>query len=578
MSKICGVIEDEVKKDDLDVLVSPMEKFRNYQKEYFLRENFGICRLFLKNETSEIAENDNFTVVFSGYLLDFKKETNTAGEILKLFSERKTDFIKELNGVFNIAIYDKNNQTGYLINDRCGVSSLYYSSNHKRLIFASEVKSIIQDDSVSRGINWEAWRDYFSFRYILGEKTFFKNIKSLSNASILAFCKGEIKIENYWDYNSVKIDRKHDISYFVNEGANLIKQAVQKTARGVSSPVCFLSGGYDSRCLASSLTNYTDIDYTTYTTEHPTGENDPIIAKQVADKLGVKNIFVKHPADFYKKYFVKKIELTEGMSSEHIWSLPLAEYLKGEETIFDGLAGDLLLKGLFLDNDNYKYINRPNKLAQIIFNQCGCSSFFIKQFFNKKIQKELKGGKRSLKDELDKIPKNDNKVSIFFAANRTRNCLSLISGDIFANQIKRFPFLESKLVEFSLSIPPEIKVKDHIYLKILQNSFPEIMKLSSTNDKRKSEKINIIFEDLMIKTGLYSFSRTVFKNFFFAKYFTFKQSDILYIKSLVDKLEIPDYVDKEKILSYTKNSRFDFAFFSVIEFLVWYNLFCLKSI
>ena len=89
MSKICGVIEDEVKKDDLDVLVSPMEKFRNYQKEYFLRENFGICRLFLKNETSEIAENDNFTVVFSGYLLDFKKETNTAGEILKLFSERK---------------------------------------------------------------------------------------------------------------------------------------------------------------------------------------------------------------------------------------------------------------------------------------------------------------------------------------------------------------------------------------------------------------------------------------------------------------------------------------------------------
>lgn len=573
MSKICGTVGSGRSKNDLDRLVFPMEKFRDFKKEYLLGEKFGVCRLFLDNERSGIAEDKDTVVVFSGYLLDLQKKENFAQYILRLFSEQKVSFIKSLNGVFNIIIIDKKNQNFYLINDRYGVNNLYYSGNHKRLVFASEIKSVIQDEDISREIDWEAWKDYFSFRYILGNKTFFKNIKSLPNSSILTFRKGELKIEKYWDYCEIKVDKEHDIDYFVRKGAELIKEAVKKTAVNVENPVCLLSGGYDSRCLASSLSNYTDLKYITYTTEHPTGKKDPVIAKLVANKLGVNNTFVKHSSDFYKKNFIKKIFLTEGMSSEHIWSLPLSEFLKGGETIFDGLAGDLFLKGLFLDNDNYKYIGRPNKLLSILFNQCGYGTYFIKKFFNKEIQKRLKNARKSLKDELDKIPKNDNKISIFFAINRTKNCLSLISGNIFANQIKKFSFLENNLVNFSLSIPPEIKVNNHIYLKILQKSFPKVMELPSTNDKRKSEKINLIFEGLMIKVGLYSFFRTIFKNFFFAKYFNLQKPDILYIKDLLNKLEIPNFINKNKIQRYFKGDKFDFAFFSVVEHLLWYNIF-----
>ncbi len=576
MAKICGVIGQSCSKEYLDELASPMESFRNFQKEYLIGDGFGICRLYLKNEASEIAENRDFAVVFSGYLLNFKKKENYAQEIFKLFSKGKTAFIKDLNGVFNIIIVEKKNKKFYLINDRYGVNSLYYSDNQKTLTFASEVKAVIGNKDIFREIDWEAWRDYFSFRYILGNKTFFKKIKSLQNATILSYEKGRLSFSQYWDYSNIKTNTRKNFRELIEEGGFLVKKAVISSSKDVKNPISFLSGGYDSRCLASALSKYTNLKYETFTTEHPSGKDDPVLAKAVSQKLSIKNTFIKHPKNLYQKYFLKKFYLTDGMAQEHLWALPMSEFLQNKQgVVFDGLAGDLFLKGLFLDKLNLKITDSPFKLSLVLLDQYGYSPFWIKKFFKKPVAESLGNFREALENELKSLNGNSNIITLFFAKNRTRNALSLMSNNILGNLDKRYPFLDNGLVEFGLSVSPKVKIEEHLYVEILKKSFPEVMKIPTSNSKSLLTKTDIFLAEVLTRLKLQRILKAYFKNILFKK--SLNQSEIQYLKGLAKSFELPDFINKRAFEKYLNSPRFDFAFFSLIEFLAWYNLFYLNG-
>lgn len=575
MAKFCGFWDkNNDSNNNLLEMVSSLSSLGKKNQNIIENGNFKICGIYREDEDKYFFSKENISVVFFGYLLGDEYKNNFAEKVWYFFREKGKLFVKDLNGIFTIFIYDNIKKNVYVFNDRYGISPLYYYSNKERFVFGSEIKSIIKNNNVSKTINFEAWGDYFTFRYILGNKTFFKDIKSLSNGSVLIFNNGKIYIEKYWDYSEIKINNSFDIDYYINKGAELIKSSILLTSKNIKNPICFLSGGYDSRCLAASLKTFTGRHFVTYTTKHPTGKEDPVIAKQVAKKLKVKNIFIKHPINFFEKYFIKKTFISDGLAQEHIWAMPMSDYFddsKEIKTNFDGLAGDLLLKGLFLDEVNIKYLNNKNKLKSVLFDQIAYDVSWTKKFFTKNISNKLSRGKESFDYEINNLPNSKNILTMFFAKNRTRNCLSLIANNIFWNLSKRFPFLENDLVNFSLSIPPEVKLHSHIYEKILNKCFPDLMKIPTTNTKTLYKKIDSFFWDILTSLNLQRIIKTFFKNYFFKK--LFKQNDIDYLKMLTKGLKIPDYVNKELVNSYLGSNKFDFSFFSLVEHLVWYNLF-----
>ena len=579
MAKIFGLINKNSKNNGsiLKKMASSFEDATFYKKVFYSGEDLSLGGLFLENEKDNLfqSKDKKFLVLFSGYLLNEEQKEKPAEFVFKLFSKLGKNFVKKLNGVFNIVIYQKDKDILYFFNDRYGVLPLYYYFGNEKLIFASEVKAILKDKNVKRKIDWNAWSDYFSFRYILGNKTFFKQIKSLPAASYSVYRNGEIVIEKYWDYSMVKIDYKHDENYFLDKGKQLVKEAILKSSKGIDRGICFLSGGYDSRCLAAGLKKYTNVNFDTYTTQHPTGEKDYVLAKRVASNLGVKNYFIKHPKNIYQKYFLKKIRLLDGMVQEHLWSLPLADHFKKTSFVFDGLAGDLFLKGLFLDNYNLSAISNNQKLSSIIADQCGYNLFFIRKFFKKKIKKQLNFNKKNLVKELKSVPKGENRISIFFAKNRTRNALCLSSQNIFFRLNKRFPFLENNLVNFALSIPSGMKIGDHLYLNILQESFPEIKNIPTTNDDSFFKKIDKLIWDILTRLRLQRLIKSFLKNYLFARQLS--NSDINFLVSLLNKLNIPSYINKKTVSDYLHKKRFDFSLFCLIDHLVWYNSFYIKN-
>jgi asparagine synthase (glutamine-hydrolysing) len=173
----------------------------------------------------------------------FRYPGSDAEFVLHAFEEWGEDSLKELNGTFVFAMYDSRRRTLTIANDRYGMRPVYYYYGKGMFVFASEVKAIIEDGGVPREIDWSAWRDFFSYRYLLGTKTFFKGIFAIPNASLLSIDIDGIRQKRYWSYNQIQVDHEKSESYFVAKGARLIRQAIERQSVGLEECVVLLSGG-----------------------------------------------------------------------------------------------------------------------------------------------------------------------------------------------------------------------------------------------------------------------------------------------------------------------------------------------
>lgn len=104
----------------------------------------------------------------------------------------------KFNGIFSLAIWDKQKQELFVIRDRAGVKPLYYSINSNGFFFASEPKALIRY-GVDTSLNEPAFDELLAFRFIAGENTIFKQIKKLLPAHYATISvNGEMKIKRWW--------------------------------------------------------------------------------------------------------------------------------------------------------------------------------------------------------------------------------------------------------------------------------------------------------------------------------------------------------------------------------------------
>jgi asparagine synthase (glutamine-hydrolysing) len=131
---------------------------------------------------------------------------------------------------------------------------LYYHHKDGNLRFASEIKALIQDPSLSRQMNLQSLGFFFSFLYVPAPLSIFEGINKLPAAHSLTFKDGKVKIEKYWNlsFGSQKITKLSGFQY-----AGLIRQNLQDSVeRRLVSDVplgVFLSGGIDSSAVVAMM-------------------------------------------------------------------------------------------------------------------------------------------------------------------------------------------------------------------------------------------------------------------------------------------------------------------------------------
>ena len=121
-------------------------------------------------------EDQTIQIVFNGEIYNFpelKKDLIKRGHrfssasdtetIIHLYEEYGKDCLKYLRGMFAFAIWDERKKRLFLARDRIGKKPLYYFRDNKSLIFASEIKAILEDSQVERRVNFAAINDYLTF-------------------------------------------------------------------------------------------------------------------------------------------------------------------------------------------------------------------------------------------------------------------------------------------------------------------------------------------------------------------------------------------------------------------------------
>jgi len=211
------------------------------------------------NETRSVA------IVFNGEIYNFHelaRELEARGHTFATRSDTETivhayeDFglecVKRLRGMFTFALWDESQRRLVLARDRAGKKPLYYHADAERLVFASEIKALLQDPSIKRRISPEGLSDYFSFGNIPAPGTVFQDIHQVPPGHLLVWERGRVRLQEYWD---VVFDPTGPATPGAASEAfsALFDEAVRMRMIADVPLGAFLSGGIDSSAVVASM-------------------------------------------------------------------------------------------------------------------------------------------------------------------------------------------------------------------------------------------------------------------------------------------------------------------------------------
>lgn len=232
--------------------------------------SFGMRRLAIVDlETGQqpvFNEDGSIGVVFNGEIYnhtELRVELEAAGHtfhshhsdtevLVHLYEEYGDDFLHRLNGMFAIALWDTRRQRLLLARDRAGIKPLYLGLFHDRLLFASEIKSLLANPSIERRPNYRALYHYFSFKNIPAPWSAFTGIEQLRPGERAIYENGQLKREQWW---SLRFDE--DITLDEQTAAIRIRELLEDSVRlRMRADVPFgayLSGGVDSSSIVALM-------------------------------------------------------------------------------------------------------------------------------------------------------------------------------------------------------------------------------------------------------------------------------------------------------------------------------------
>jgi asparagine synthase (glutamine-hydrolysing) len=197
----------------------------------------------------------------------WKTDHSDTEVIIHAFEQWGIKCIDKFRGMFAFAIWDSRKEELWLVRDRMGIKPLYYSVHDGRIVFASEIKALLEDPEQQRIVDERALYDYLSFLVAPAPNTLFEGIKKLPCATYIKVNKnGEFSQIKYWDM----LDKKRNLKSWSHEkiATEILKElkASVKLRKESDVPVgVFLSGGIDSSTNAALFSEDAKLPVNTFT-------------------------------------------------------------------------------------------------------------------------------------------------------------------------------------------------------------------------------------------------------------------------------------------------------------------------
>ena len=262
-------------------------------------------------------ENNTVWVIFNGEIYNYQElrnellglghifKTRTDTEVIvHLYEELGEHFVSKLRGMFAIALWDEKTETLILARDRVGIKPLYYYLNGDSLLFGSEIKSILADNTVAREVNLAGVKLLLSYYYIPGNETILKGIKKLLPGHYLKVRNGNFTDNEYWDISFCPERKGISIRELEQTIVEILKKSVREHMIS-DVPVGFLlSGGVDSTALLSHAVEETDKKISTFTIgfDSQNFADERYYARLAAKKFGTEHYDMTISANDFREF------------------------------------------------------------------------------------------------------------------------------------------------------------------------------------------------------------------------------------------------------------------------------------
>jgi asparagine synthase (glutamine-hydrolysing) len=468
-----------------------------------------------------------------GHKFTTRSDTET---IVHAYEEYGEKCLQRFRGMFAFGIWDEKRKKLFVARDRLGKKPVYYYHDDKRFIFASEIKAILQDETIDRMLNTQALVDYLTYHYIPFPETIFKNIHKLPPGHFLTLrivqnannaitnnviTNIELSIEQYWD---IKYDPDYSISE--EEWAEALREKLKEAVRiRLISDVplgAFLSGGIDSSTVVALMSMVQDTPVKTFSIGFKEEDFSEVkYAREIAKRFGTEHHeMIVEPdamevlprlawefdepfadASAIPTYYVSK------MAREHV------------TVILSGDGGDETFAGYrryLWANDMHKYDWMPSALKKIIFGipanllpdgvkgkgmlrhlsndpferYAGLNTFsspyYLKNLLASDVFADIKKRKNGtgseyafLKKYYDSCNYDDYLTKIQYLDTKTYLAEDILTkvdrASMLCSLETRAPLLDHKVIELAARIPSALKIKNSETKYILKKAMGGIL-------------------------------------------------------------------------------------------------------
>ncbi len=464
-----------------------------------------------------ISENSRYVITYNGEIYNYKElkelllmkghkfRTQSDTEVvLNSFLEWGLDSFNLFNGMFALAVWDKEEEILYIARDRYGIKPLYFSFEDSRFIFASEIKSIAAHPKFIKKINNNGLAEYFTFQNFISSNTLYQNVQILEPGTykIININQKNLKTHTYWNYNFHE-DKSLTKEECVEELEFQFKRAIKRNLVADVELGTYLSGGIDSGSITSLVSrnsnylktftcgfdlnsatgielgfderNIAELMSYSFKTEHyeivlKSGDMERIM-KDLVNHIEEPRVGQSYPNYFVSKLASKFVKVVlSGTGGDEIFGGYPWRYMHG---ISSKSENDFIEKYFnswrrLLSKDEFDNLFKPLRKEL---------NYFDPRLLFKEIFEDFKSEKNSMENYIN--------MALHFEAKTFLHGLLVIEDKIsMANSLEtRVPFLDNDLVDFAMKIPIKYKIKNIFNNKEWnENDFSQKNYFKKTND------------------------------------------------------------------------------------------------
>lgn len=311
---MCGIVGSIGKSIKVDSL-NNIQKHRGPDSQGVWNDDFvffGHQRLSiidLSERSNQPFQKDGLIIVFNGEIYNYQElkndlelkgivfatasDTEVVLEMFRLYKEKCIDFFI---GMFAFAIYDISSKKTFLARDHFGIKPLFYSWIDNKLVFASELKTLIEIEGFDKTINQNALVSCVNYLWVSGNETMFQNCFKLPAAHYMKVDKDlNFEIKQYWELKENIFNQSEDE---IKKGLqDVLEKSIQRHMVADVPVSAFLSGGLDSSLISVMAQKYNN-NLSTYTIG--TDAKDKKIEQMPEDEKYAKQLADLHSFDHHE--------------------------------------------------------------------------------------------------------------------------------------------------------------------------------------------------------------------------------------------------------------------------------------